>query len=139
MRGRPFEVTWRQEDTTEALKAGYQGERGIELRRRLHGLWLLRSGWRLRLAAAAVDVHYRTVQQWVGWYREGGVPEVVSHKMGGKGQEPYLSEEAQEQVAEEIATGRFRTAGEIRDWVAEQYGVTYKMEGHIQSDAPVAV
>ena len=83
MRGRPFEVTWRQEDTTEALKAGYQGERGIELRRRLHGLWLLRSGWRLRLAAAAVDVHYRTVQQWVGWYREGGVPEVVSHKMGG--------------------------------------------------------
>ena len=55
------------------------------------------------------------------------------------GQEPYLSEEAQEQVAEEIATGRFRTAGEIRDWVAEQYGVTYKMGGHIQSDAPVAV
>ncbi len=69
MRGRPFEVTWRREDTTEALKAGYQGERGIELRRRLHGLWLLLSGWRLRLAAAAVDVHYRTVQQWVGWYR----------------------------------------------------------------------
>ena len=60
-------------------------------------------------------------------------------RWGGKGQEPYLSEEAQEQVAEEIATGRFRTAGEIRDWVAEQYGVTYKMEGHIQSDAPVAV
>jgi transposase len=49
--------------------------------------------------------------------------------MGGKGQEPFLSDEAQEQVAEEVATGRFRTAGEIRDWIAEQYGVTYKVGG----------
>jgi transposase len=49
--------------------------------------------------------------------------------MGGKGQEPYLTNEAQMQVAEEVATGRFRTAGEIRDWIVEQYGVTYKMGG----------
>jgi transposase len=46
--------------------------------------------------------------------------------MGGKGQEPFLTDEAEEQVAEEVAIGRFRTAGEIRDWIAEQYGVTYK-------------
>ena len=129
MRGRPFRVTWREEDTSEALKAAYQGERARELRTRLHGLWLLRSGWRLPLVAAAVGVHYRTVQTWVAWYREGGVPEVVSHKMGGKGQEPFLTDEAQEQVAEEVATGRFRAAGEIRDWIAEQYGVSYKIGG----------
>jgi transposase len=46
--------------------------------------------------------------------------------MGGTGQEPFLTDEAEEQVAEEVATGRFRTAGEIRDWIAEQYGITYK-------------
>jgi|TARA_Y100000310_G_scaffold97242_1_gene94915 transposase len=46
--------------------------------------------------------------------------------MGGKGQQPFLTDEAEEQVAEEVATGRFRTAGEIRDWIAELYGVTYK-------------
>ena len=129
MRGRPFEVTWREEDTTEALKAAYRRERDIELRTRLHGLWLLRSGRRLSSVGATVGVHYRTVQTWVGWYREGGVPEVVSHRMGGKGQEPFLTDEAQEQVAEEVATGRFRTAGEIRDWITEQYGVTYKIGG----------
>ena len=129
MRGRPFEVTWRQEDTTEALKAAYQRERDSEPRTRLHGLWLLRSGWRLPSVAAAVGVHYRTVQTWVGWYREGGVAAVVSHRKGGKGQEPYLTDEAEEQVASEVATGRFRMAGEIRDWIAEQYGVTYKMGG----------
>ena len=126
MRGRPFEVTWREEDTTEALKAAYRRERDIELRTRLHGLWLLRSGRRLSSVGATVGVHYRTVQTWVGWYREGGVPEVVSHRMGGKGQEPFLTDEAQEQVVEEVATGRFRTAGEIRDWIAEEYGVRYK-------------
>jgi transposase len=49
--------------------------------------------------------------------------------MGGKGQEPFLSNEAQVEVAEEVAIGRFRTAGEIRDWIAEQYGVTYKIGG----------
>ena len=129
MRGRPFEVTWRGEDTTEGLKAVYRRERDIELRTRLQGLWLLRSGRRLSSVAAAVGVHYRTVQTWVGWYRKGGVAEVVSHKMGGKGQEPFLTDQAQEQVSEEVATGRFRTAGEIRDWIAEEYGVTYKMGG----------
>ena len=129
MRGRRFEVAWREEDTAEALKTAYQGERDIELRTRLHGLWLLRSGWRLPSVAAAIGVHYRTVQRWVGWYRDGGLPNVLSHKMGGKGQEPYLSYESEQQVAEEVGTGRFRTAGEIRDWITEQYGVTYKIGG----------
>jgi len=129
MRGRPFEVTWGEEDTTKVLKAAYRRERDIELRTRLHGLWLLRSGRRLSSVAAAVGVHYRTVQTWVGWYRKGGVGAVVSHRMGGKGQESFLTDQAQEHVAEEVATGRFRTAGEIRDWIAEQYGVVYKMGG----------
>ena len=122
-------MSWDHEDTPEALKATYQEERDPELRTRLQGLWLLRSGWRLPSVAAAVGVHHRTVQTWVGWYRKGGVAEVVSHKMGGKGQEPYLTDEAEEQVAREVAIGRFRTAGEIREWIAEEYGVTYKMGG----------
>ena len=67
MRGRRFEVAWREEDTAEALKTAYQGERDIELRTRLHGLRFLRSGWRLASVAAAVGVHYRSVQRWVGW------------------------------------------------------------------------
>ena len=129
MRGRPFEVAWREEDTANALKALYQGERNVELRTRLHGLWLLRSGWRLPSVAGAVGVHYRTVQRWVGWYREGGIQNVLSHKMGGKGHEPFLTDKAQEQVANEVGTGRFRTAVEIREWIAQQYGVNYTEGG----------
>lgn len=129
MRGKRFEVTWRQEDTAEALKAAYQRERDIELRRRLQGLWLLRCGWRLSSVAGAVGVHYRSVQRWVGWYRQGGVANILSHKMGGKGQEPFLTDEAQEQLAREVGTGRFRTAREIREWITEEYGVTYTRGG----------
>ena len=91
MIGRPFRVEWRPEDTREALKASYLAERDINLRTRLHGLWLLRSGRRLSAVASVLGVHYRTVQTWVGWYRDGGVEEVLSHKKGRRGT-PRLSE-----------------------------------------------
>ena len=126
MIGRPLRIDWRQEDSSEALKAAYQGEQDINLRTRLHGLWLVRRGWQLGEAARAVGVHRRTVEQWVDWYRQGGVEEVVAHKMGGRGQPRFLSVEQEGELTEEVATGRFRTAGEIRDWIESEYGVSYK-------------
>ena len=70
MMGRPFSVDWRPEDTPEALKAAYKSERDAEIRSRIQGLWLLRSGWRLGAVADVVGVHYRTVQKWLRRYRE---------------------------------------------------------------------
>lgn len=129
MRGRPFEMAWQAPDTPEALKAAYQREHDPEVRTRLHGLWLLRSGWSLDKVAEAVGRHYRSVQRWVAWYREGGLPVLRGHKMGGKGPQPFLSPEAQEQVGNAVATGQFRTAWEIRDWIAQQYGANYTVGG----------
>jgi transposase len=129
MRGRPFEVAWREADTPEALQAAYQRERDPEVRTRLHGLWLLRLGWRLDMVAEAVGTHYRSVQRWVAWYREGGLPEVRRHQMGGRGPQPFLSPEAEIQVSDAVATGQFRTAWEIRDWIAQQYGASYTLGG----------
>jgi putative transposase len=129
MRGRPFEVAWREEDTPEALKAAYQKERDSEVRTRLHGLWLLCCGWCLAIVAEVVGTHYRSVQRWVAWYREGGLPEVRRHKMGGPGPQPLLSREEEVQVSDAVATGRFRTASEIRDWIAQQYGASYTVGG----------
>ena len=129
MMGRPFRVDWRAEDTPEALKAAYKSERDAEIRSRIQGLWLLRSGWRLGAVADVVGVHYRTVQKWLRRYREGGLEEVVSGKRGGRGQQPYLSEAEQSDVVDEVSTGRFRTASEIREWIASEYGVSYTMGG----------
>jgi transposase len=129
MRGRPFEVAWRESDTPEALKEAYQRERDPEVRTRLHGLWLLRCGWSLGMVAEAMGTHYRSVQRWVAWYREGGLPEVRGHKMGGPGRQPLLRPEEEMQVSDAVVMGRFRTAWEIQDWIAQQYGTSYTLGG----------
>ncbi len=129
IRGRPFRIEWQPADTPEALKAIYQAERNTEIRPRLHALWLLRSGWTLGPVAEALGVDYRTVQRWVAWYRAGGLALVRAHRMGGKGQQSFLTKEAQEEVAAEVETGRFRTGEEIRDWIGERYGASYRVSG----------
>ena len=37
--------------------------------------------------------------------------------MGGVGQPRYLNSDQEERLVEEVRSGRFRTAGEIADWV----------------------
>ena len=122
-------IEWQPADTPEAVKAAYQAERDPAIRTRLHGLWLLRSGWTLEAVAEAVGVHDRTVQRWAAWYRVGGLAEVRSHRMGGTGHPGFLTAEQEAEVAAEVATGRFRTAEEIRDWIAARYGVRYQVKG----------
>ncbi len=73
-----------------------------------------------------MGVHYRSAQRWVEWYRDGGLNEVVSRKMGGVGQPRYLNSEQERKLVEEVGGGRFRTAGEIADWIESEYGVHYK-------------
>jgi transposase len=129
-RGRPFVVAWRDEDTEEALRSAYRGERDSALRQRLQALWLLRSGERrLGEVASVIGVEYRSVQRWVAWYRSGGMAAVRSHRLGGPGQPPRLTPEQQEAVAQEVATGRFRNAAAIRTWITETYGVSYTEGG----------
>jgi len=128
-RGRPFVVAWRDEDDEGALRAAYRAERDAEVKPRLHALWLVRAGRRLGEAAEVVGVDYRTVQRWVAWYRQGGRAEVQRRHMGGVGQPSRLTPAQQERVAQEVATGRFRTAAAIRGWVAQTFAVTYTEGG----------
>jgi transposase len=129
MRGRPFTITWSPDDSPEALKTAYLGERDGVIRTRLQALWLLRTGRSLGEATSTLGVHYRTVQRWVHWYRRGGVAAVRSHRMGGVGHTPFLPRAAEEQVAQEVASGRFRTAAEIREWIVTTYHVDYRIGG----------
>ncbi|MBI4505733.1 MAG: helix-turn-helix domain-containing protein, partial [Chloroflexi bacterium] len=87
----------------------------------MHGLWLLRDGWRLGEVSEVVGVHYRTVQRWVAWYGAGGLAAVQAHQMGGTGQAPFLTSAQEADVAAEVATGRFRTGEEVRAWIAERF------------------
>jgi transposase len=129
MRGRSLQIAWQAEETNEALKAAYRTEPDGPVHTRLHGLWLLRAGWSLRLVAELLGTHYRSVQRWVAWYRQGGRAAVRGHRMGGVGQPSCLTAAAQAEVAEVVATGRFHTAAEIRDWIAEHCHANYTVGG----------
>lgn len=118
-------IEW-QEDA-DTLHKGYKQEADPELRPRLHALWLLRSGRRMAEVAEIVGIHYATLQQWVRWYRAGGLKEVHSHRKGGRqGKASYLTPEQEQSLVEEAKKGSFRTVGEMEAWIERQYQVTYR-------------
>src|SRR5690348_2895915 len=91
-RGRALEIAWHAADSEEALRAAYRAEERVDVKPRLHALWLLRGGQRtLGEVAELVGANYRTVQDWVTWYRQGGIAAVRAHRRGGHGREPFLS------------------------------------------------
>jgi transposase len=128
-RGRPLAVEWAAEDDAASLHGRYRRARRADGRSRLHGLWLVRSGRSAREAAGVLGVPERTVTRWLGWYRAGGAAAVEGRHAGGQGAPSLLTAEQRAELADEVATGRFRTAAEIRAWVAERWGVTYTAGG----------
>ena len=90
---------------------------------------MLGDGHTVAEAAAAVGVHRRTVDRWVAWYRTGGLATVLGHRQGGHGQVRKPRPEQEAQVATEVATGRFRTAGEIGRWIEASFGVSFRPGG----------
>jgi transposase len=125
--GRPLKISWHDDET--ALFQRYRAEKRPDLKPRLHALWLLRQGHSLTETARVLGVHYTSVQQWVAWYRRGGVAEVLSHRKVGPGQTPWLTAAQQEQLRSQVAQGQFRTARGAVRWVKETFGVEYKVKG----------
>ena len=128
-RGRKLTVEWAAADDAAGLYGRYRRERRPDVRPRLHGLWLVRTGRTTREVAEVVGVDERTVQRWLAWYRAGGLAEVEGRHAQGKGASPFLTAEQRAELADEVGTGRFRTAAEIRQWVQERWAVSYTEGG----------
>jgi hypothetical protein len=77
---RKLQIEW-QEDV-ETLNAAYRNAKDGQDRQRLHALWLLRQGRSMAEIAEIIDVHYRTVQEWVAWYRQGSIAAIFSAENG---------------------------------------------------------
>jgi transposase len=122
-RGRPFVVEWR--DSAEDLKARYGAERDPKLARRWQALWLVRTGRGMAEVAVVVGVAYRTIQEWVGWYRQGGLAAVAQHRRGGNRRPvvPLLTTEQAAAVQAEARTHGFATQETARAWIQAQLGV----------------
>jgi transposase len=125
--GRPLRIDW--QDDVAGLATAYRAERDREVRPRLQALWLLRQGRSLRDSAAVVGVHYRTLQTWLGWYRLGGLAAVRAHHQAGKGRTAYLTAAQQAQLVDQAASGAFFTAKDVQQWLAQTFGVQYRLKG----------
>jgi len=78
-----------------------------------------------------VGVGGRTVERWLGWYRAGGLAEVLRRVPGhgAVGQPHRLTAEQRAGVVARCAQGAFRTFEEARAWVEAEYGVRYRPGG----------
>jgi len=123
-----LQVEWQEDEAT--LKKSYQQEKDHQKRTRLQALWYLRQGRTIGETAGLVGVHYRTVQSWVAWYRQGGIAEVLSHRHGGsRPQERRLTAEQEAQLKTLAEAGKIRTIWDGVHWAEEKHSVRYTYWG----------
>jgi len=127
MRDKTLQIDW-QEDQA-ALKAAYQSEQNATRKPRLHLLWLVRQGHNVRQAAQLIGVHYRTAQEWIAWYRQGGLAQVKARKRGGTGRQPRLTTDQKQALKDKACKEGFVSVKDGLRFVQEQFGVTYTESG----------
>ena len=130
---KPVAVAWRE--TSGELEARYRSERDVERRKRLGALWRVRAGDRIADAGRTAGVGGRTVERWLGWYRVGGLAEVLRRVPGhgAVGQPHRLTAGQRAGLLARCAAGEFRTFEEARAWVEAAYGVAYRPGGFYTS------
>lgn len=127
--GQGLQVEW--QETGAELKALYMKEKHPQRRTRLQALWHLRNGKRIQDVVEMVGVHYRVVQRWVAWYRQGGLEEVLQRVSGhgATGVPARLSARQQKALVARVTLGDFRTVWDVQQWTKARWGVTYSYEG----------
>ena len=126
--GQRLQVEWQEDEAT--LKAYYLSEKDVQNRTRLQALWQLRRGKTIVEVAELVGRHPRTIQDWVAWYRQGGLAEVLRHRHGGHGgKESWLSDEQMDELEAAASAGEIRCIQDGVQWVQEHHGVTYTYWG----------
>ena len=125
---RKLRIEWHEE--VERLGALYQAEKDTQNRRRLHALWLVRQGRALTEVADIIGVDYRTLQEWLAWYRQGGVAAVLNHRHGGeRARENRLSAEQEAELKAKADAGEVRRIADGVRWAQESHQVDYSYWG----------
>ena len=127
--GRQMEIEWQESE--EELKQRYRRETHPQRRTRLQALWLLRQGMSMNQVSFLIGVHYRTLQRWTAWYREGGVEAVLQRVTGhhATGQPTKLTTSQTKALLGQVASGVYGNVREVIRWVEQHWGVRYTYQG----------
>lgn len=127
--GRKLKIEWQH--TASELRQRYQQERNSERKVRLQALWQLRLGNPLKDIADLIGMSYRTLQNWVGWYRNGGLAEVLQRIKGhgNQGRPSKLNTVQQKALVAKTTLGSFRNVWDAIEWVRDRWKVRYSYSG----------
>jgi transposase len=120
-------VDWGED--VETLRTLYLSEKDHQDRTRLQALWYLRQGHTINETCERIGKSSRTIQNWIAWYRLGGVEEVLGRRHGGsRNGGRRLSPEQEQDLKEQAEQGKIRTIWDGVHWSQEQ-GVKYRYGG----------
>jgi len=126
---RQMQMEW--QESSEELEARWQAETHPQRRQRLQALYQLRQGQRATQVSALLNIPLRTLQQWITWYRRGGLSELLRRICGNgsKGRPAYLSSAQEQAVLAALHRGQFTTVKQVRDWIEAQWGIHFTDSG----------
>ena len=116
--GRGVKADW--QESSEELKHRYLKEVHPQRRTRLQVLWQLRQGKEVQdvvdSTGASLRSVLRSVHQWLQWYRQDGLAEVLRRVVGhhAKGNLNRLQQRA---LVAKVQPGQFRTVWDVVEWV----------------------
>jgi transposase len=102
-------------------------EKDARLHKRLSALLWLNKGYSFEEVAELLDVCPRTVKNWVAFYQAGGVERLCS--LDYQGDPGTLSRAQLDQLKQEVATGRFKCAAQVCEWVETAFGRRFSASG----------
>jgi transposase len=122
-------VNWTH--SVEELRTLYQTEQDGKLKQRYHALWFVREQRQtIDEIAASLAVDPGTIIRWIAWYRQGGLTEIQAHRVGRNGGvKARLTWDDYDLLAAYALDGAFRSIEEVRQFVAEEFGVHYSYWG----------